>query len=45
MWKRILIKVGILLIIVALGLIITRWWFGTIVNSNLPDWLKYTLLR
>ena len=45
MWKRILIRIGILLVFVALSMIITRWWFGVIAGSDMPDWLKYWILR
>lgn len=45
MWKRVFIKVLVLLLIVVISMLLTRWWFGVVVNSNMPDWLKYVILK
>lgn len=45
MWKRIFIRVLVLLIILALSMIITRCYYYGVMNSDLPDWIKWLLLR
>ena len=43
--KRALIQLGIFFITVAILLMISRWYYGAIANSDMPDWLKWVLLR
>lgn len=43
MGKKILIAIAIAVIVVAV-IALNKWYFGVIINSDLPDWLKWLFL-
>ena len=43
--KRTFIIVIAIIIFISLGIIFSRWWFDFIINSDLPDWLKWLFLK
>ena len=43
--KRIIIIVIAFMILTILGIVFSKWWFDLIVNSDMPDWLKWLFLK
>lgn len=44
MWKFLAFILALILV-VALGLLFTQWEYNAVIGSDLPDWLKYAILR
>lgn len=40
-----IIMIVIFIALVVFALLINKWYFGAIVGSDMPDWLKYILLK
>ncbi len=43
--KRTIIEAALMLAVIAICLLISKVWFEAIMQSGLPMWLKYILLR